>query len=101
MSSVVMPQRCVKFDERVDRECRTRLALAPGAMAAVHEHWSGREPIRHLPARASAGEALVFIRSHRSRHEVEHLLDRIREHVEEAPGAMLTSWEPFFVEEGK
>ncbi len=36
---------------------------------------------------------------HRSRSEVEHLLDRIREHVEEAPGAMLTSWEPFYVEE--
>lgn len=37
---------------------------------------------------------------HRSRSEVEHLLDRVREHVEEAPGAMLTSWEPFYVEEG-
>ena len=36
---------------------------------------------------------------HRSRHEVEHLLERIREHVEEAPGAMLTSWDPFFIEE--
>ena len=36
---------------------------------------------------------------HRSRSEVERLLDRIREQVEEVPGAMLISWEPFFVEE--
>ena len=32
---------------------------------------------------------------HRSRDQVEHLMDRIREHVEEAPGAMLTAWDPF------
>lgn len=36
---------------------------------------------------------------HRSRSEVERLLERIREQVEEVPGAMLTSWDPFFVEE--
>jgi hypothetical protein len=36
---------------------------------------------------------------HRSRHEMERLLNRIREQVEEVPGAMLTSWEPYYVEE--
>lgn len=36
---------------------------------------------------------------HRSRHEMERLLNNIREQVEEVPGAMLTSWEPYYVEE--
>ncbi len=36
---------------------------------------------------------------HRSRHEMERLLSGIREHVEEVPGAMLTSWEPYYVED--
>jgi len=36
---------------------------------------------------------------HRSRHEMERLLNGIREHVEGVPGAMLISWEPYFVEE--
>lgn len=48
-----------------------------------------------LHQRAQIAVAIV----HRSRSEVEHLLERIRDHVEEAPGAMLTRWEPFFVEE--
>jgi len=48
-----------------------------------------------LHQRAQIAVALV----HRSRSEVERLLDRIRDHVEEVPGAMLTSWDPFFVED--
>ena len=36
---------------------------------------------------------------HRSRSEMERLLDRIRDHVEEVPGGMLISWEPYFVED--
>jgi len=36
---------------------------------------------------------------HRSRSELERLLDRIREHVEEVPGGMLISWDPYFVED--
>jgi len=36
---------------------------------------------------------------HHSRHEMERLLAGIRDHVEEVPGAMLTSWEPFYLEE--
>lgn len=36
---------------------------------------------------------------HRSRYEVERLMEGIREHVEEVPGAMLIAWEPYFVEE--
>lgn len=60
----------IRFYDRIQDVGGPGLFLALSAMAAVHEHWSGREPIRHLPARASAGEALVFILSHRSRHEV-------------------------------
>ena len=33
------------------------------------------------------------------RKEVNGLTERIRDHVEEVPGAMVTAWEPFFVEE--
>lgn len=36
---------------------------------------------------------------HSSRAELERLLERIRDHVEDVPGAMVTSWDPFFVEE--
>ena len=36
---------------------------------------------------------------HHSRSEVERLMERIHELVEEVPGAMLTSWDPYFVEE--
>lgn len=36
---------------------------------------------------------------HHSRHDVERLLDSIHELVDQEPGAMLTSWEPYFVEE--
>ncbi len=36
---------------------------------------------------------------HGSRAEMERLLDRIRDHVEEVPGGMLISWEPYFVED--
>lgn len=36
---------------------------------------------------------------HRSRGEMERLLERIRQQAEEVPGAMLTSWEPYFVED--
>ncbi len=36
---------------------------------------------------------------HGSRSELERLLDRIRDQVDEVPGAMMTSWEPFYVEE--
>jgi uncharacterized protein YlxP (DUF503 family) len=35
---------------------------------------------------------------HRSRVDLERLLDRIRTQVEEAPGALLISWERHFVE---
>jgi len=48
-----------------------------------------------LHQRAQVAVAAV----HQSRFEVERLLDRIREQVESLPDAMLTSWEPFFVEE--
>ena len=36
---------------------------------------------------------------HRSRSEVERLLDRIRQQLDSLPDAFLTSWEPYFVEE--
>lgn len=36
---------------------------------------------------------------HQSRPEIEKLLDSIHAQVEEVPGAMLISWEPFYVEE--
>ena len=49
-----------------------------------------------LHQRAQIAVAVV----HRSRSEVEHLLDRILAHIEEVPGAMLTSWDPFYIEEG-
>ena len=48
-----------------------------------------------LHQRSQIAVALV----HHSRHEAERLLDGILEHVQELPGAMLISWEPYFVEE--
>lgn len=36
---------------------------------------------------------------HRSRPDVERLMEGVREYVEEVPGAMLISWEPYFVED--
>lgn len=36
---------------------------------------------------------------HNSRSELERILERIHDQAEEAPGAMLTSWDPFFIEE--
>jgi len=48
-----------------------------------------------LHQRAQIAIAVV----HSSRSELERLLERIRDHVEEVPGAMVTSWDPFFLEE--
>jgi uncharacterized protein YlxP (DUF503 family) len=36
---------------------------------------------------------------HCSRFELERMFEKIRTQVEEAPGAMLISWEPYFVED--
>ena len=46
-------RRRLGLDHRVQRERRSRLALAPAAMAAVHEHRRARHPI----ADAAAGAA--------------------------------------------
>src|SRR5436190_14471895 len=45
-----------RLDERVEYERTSRLALAHEAMAAVHEHRSGKEAIAHRTTRASAFE---------------------------------------------
>src|SRR5205814_6172917 len=44
----------VGLDQRVQRESRARLALAPAAVTAMHEHRSAGEAIAHAAAGAAA-----------------------------------------------
>src|SRR6185295_20170427 len=41
------------FDHRVQRECRAGFALAPRAVAAMHEQRPARQPIAYVAARAT------------------------------------------------
>jgi len=80
--------RSLKEKRRVIKSLTERLHQRYRVSVAETDH-------HDLHQRAQIAVAAV----HRSRHEVERLMDRIREHVDEVPGAMLTTWEPFFVEE--
>lgn len=80
------------------RSLKEKRKVIKGLTERIHQRYrvSVAETDYHdLHQRAQIAVAIV----HQSRSDVERLLERIREHVEEAPGAMLTLWEPFFVEE--
>ena len=49
----------VGLDQRVERERRARLALAPAAVAAVHVHGPRMQPVAHGTAAATPIEGLV------------------------------------------
>lgn len=80
------------------RSLKEKRRVIKSLTARLHQRYrvSVAETDYHdLHQRAQIAVAAV----HRSRHDLERLFDAIRELVEETPGAMLTSWEPFFVEE--
>lgn len=80
--------RSLKAKRRVVKSLTERLHQRYRVSVAETDH-------HDLHQRAQIAVAAV----HRSRFELERLLDGIREQVDSLPDALLTSWEPYFVEE--
>jgi hypothetical protein len=54
--------RCL--DEGIDGESRSRLTLAPSAMATMHKYWSGLEPEAYRATSAAAFQSAALLISH-------------------------------------
>jgi len=79
--------RSLKEKRRVIKSLTERLHQRYRVSVAETDH-------HDLHQRAQVAVAAV----HRSQGELERLLDRIHEQADSLPEAMLTSWEPYFVE---
>src|SRR5512132_906571 len=54
------------FDQGIEREGRAALALAPAAVAAMHEHGLAEQAIAHAAAVAAALDRVAVLFAHRS-----------------------------------